>query len=66
MSGHGDRGQAQAGRPALCVPGEAFQRVRRERASVLGQQQSCFVDAEGKIGGPDLGQLAGQSIAVHR
>ena len=66
MSGHADRGQAQTGRPALGVPGEAFHRLRRQRASVPGQQQARFVDAESEIGGPDLGQLTGQSIAVHR
>ena len=66
MSAHGDRGQAQAGRPALGPPGQALQRVRRQRDAVPGQQQAGFGDGERQVAGPDLGQLAGQPVAVQR
>ena len=66
MSAHRDRGQAQAGRPALGPPGQALQRVRRQRDAVPGQQQAGFGDGERQVAGPDLGQLAGQPVAVQR
>ena len=66
MSAHGDRGQAQAGRPALGPPGQALQRVRRQRDAVPGQELPGFGDGERQVAGPDLGQLAGQPVAVQR
>jgi hypothetical protein len=58
MSLHRDRGQAAAGRPPLFrLPGEALERVRRQRAAVPGREQAGFGDGEGQVAGPDLGQL---------
>ena len=66
MGAHGDRGQAQAGRPALGPPGQALQRVRRQRDAVPGQEHAGFGGGESQVAGPDLGQLPGQPVAVQR
>ncbi len=66
MSAQGYRGQAQAGRPALGPPVQAFQRVGGQQAAVLVQQQSGLVEAEGQVASPDLGQLPGQPVTVQR
>ena len=66
MGAHRDRGQPQPGRPALRPPGQALQRARRQRDAVPGQQQAGFGDGERQVAGPDLGQLAGQPVAVQR
>ena len=52
--------------PAFRPPGQALQRVRRQSAAVLGQEQAGFGGAEGDVAGPDLGQLARQPVAVQR
>ena len=59
MSAHGDRGQAQADGTSLGAPGEALQRVRRQRAAVPGHEPTGFGNGERQVAGPDLGQLAG-------
>ena len=66
MSAQGDRGQPEAGRPALSSPGQALQQVRRQRPAVLSQQQAGFGGAERQVASPDLGQLASQPVAVQR
>ncbi len=66
MGGQGKGGEAQARRPALGALGQALQQIRRQRAAVLGQQQTRFGDAERDVAGPDLGQLPGQPVAVQR
>ena len=64
MGAHRHRRQAQARRPALGPPGEARERVRRQRAAVPGHQQAGFGDAESQVAAPDLGQLASQPVTV--
>ena len=66
MGTHRYRGEADAGRPALGSPGEALERLRRQRDFVLRQQQARFDTAESEVAGPDLGQLAGQPEAMQR
>ena len=66
MGVHRDRGEADAGRPALGSPGEALERLRRQRDSMLRQEQAGFGAAESEVAGPDLGQLASQPVAMQR
>ena len=49
MGAQGNRGQAQACRPALCPLGQAPRQVCRQRAAVLGEQQVGFGDAEREV-----------------
>ena len=64
MGIHRDCGQAEAGGPALGAPGKALQGVLRQRAAVPGHELPGFGDGESKLAGADLGQLAGQPVAV--
>ena len=66
MGRHRDRGQPQARSPALGPPGQGLQRVRRQRDAVPGQQLPGFGGGERQVAGPDLGQLPGQPVTVHR
>ena len=67
MSVQGDRGQPEAGRPALSSPGQALQQVRRQRPAVLSPAAGRLLrGAERQVAGPDLGQLASQPVAVQR
>ena len=56
MGGHRDRGEADAGRPALRPLGKALQRVRGQLDAMLSHEQAGFGDAEGQVAEPDVGQ----------